>query len=299
MSEERRLNVNLKPMLKKVEFSTKKTLSTTMIYSQYRTLIKGSGLEFDGFTRFVEGSDARKIDWVASLRFNELYERSYVEERNLTIYFLIDTSGKMVFGSTEKLKCEYAAEVVASLASPIIESDNLLAFSLFSDSIVQSQKSGKGLKQFHALEKALTDPNNYGGKFDFEKALKFVMVVLQPRGILVIFSDFVGDRKPWESYFKIMCQKYEVIAVIIRDPRDFEMPPGAGQFMLEDPFSNKSMLVDTTKVAFEYKKEAQRDYKGLCDFFTKLSIDYVLLRTDKPFADPIRTFFERRRMRWK
>ena len=92
----------------------------------YRTIFRGKGLEFDRYRDFNPDEDASSIDWKASLKANTLLARQYIEERDLDFYFVVDVSNSMMFGSSDKLKAEYAAEIVAALGHLILNSnDNL------------------------------------------------------------------------------------------------------------------------------------------------------------------------------
>ena len=99
----------------------------------YKTLFRGKGLDFDGYRTYAPEDDAQNIDWKASKRSNELLVKQYIEERNLKVVFVIDVGENMVTGSTEKLKCEYVAEIVAALAHLIIISGDKIGFILYNE----------------------------------------------------------------------------------------------------------------------------------------------------------------------
>ena len=110
------LNIDLLPVLRKIPF-VKKGLLTSTTVGAYKSVFKGRGLEFAGYRPYSTTDDASLIDWKATARTGDVLVREYIEERNLNIIFLFDVSDSMLFGSTDKLKAEYAAELVASLSS--------------------------------------------------------------------------------------------------------------------------------------------------------------------------------------
>ena len=110
----KRLEINAVPLIKKMEFVLEK-LAEARLVSRYRRIFKGKGLEFLDFRAYTEQDDSKRIDWKPSVKANKLLIKEFKEERDLDVYFLVDCSSSMVFGSTKKLKNEYAAEIVAAL----------------------------------------------------------------------------------------------------------------------------------------------------------------------------------------
>jgi uncharacterized protein (DUF58 family) len=117
----------------------------------YKIIFRGKGLEFDSYRDFAPDDDASEIDWKASMRSNKLLVKQYIEERDLKIMIIVDVSDNMIFGSTEKLKCEYAAELSAALAHLIISSNDKMGFALFDEGIKNMVFPEKGTKQFEVF----------------------------------------------------------------------------------------------------------------------------------------------------
>jgi len=132
----------------------------------YRAVFRGKGLEFDSYRDFEEGSDdASLIDWKASLRANRLLAKSYIEERDLNVYFMLDVSNSMLFGSGNKLKAEYAAEMIVALSRLMVGSGDRVGLIMFSDDIVKIVQPSKSKNQFAIFTKFLSDTSLYGGGF--------------------------------------------------------------------------------------------------------------------------------------
>jgi uncharacterized protein (DUF58 family) len=111
----KKLRVDVLSLTKKIEIILK-ILVNTQIISRYRSVFKGRGLEFEDYRAYTTQDDATRIDWKASIRSNQLLVKLFREERELDVYILLDSSSSMIFGSTEKLKLEYAAELAAAFA---------------------------------------------------------------------------------------------------------------------------------------------------------------------------------------
>ena len=103
----------------------------------YKSVFRGRGLEFESYRLHGDDDDVSLIDWKASLRANEMLAKQYVEERRLNVYFLVDVSNSMLFGSSDKLKAEFTAEFVASLSHLVVGSGDNIGLVMFSDEVVK------------------------------------------------------------------------------------------------------------------------------------------------------------------
>ena len=114
----------------------------------YKLLPRGKGLEFDGYRVFSSDEDASLIDWKASARSTNLLARQYIEERNMDVVFVFDIGENMIFGSQEKLKCEYAAEMAAAFSHSLLNVNDKVGFILFNNDLVRVCYPLPGKKQF-------------------------------------------------------------------------------------------------------------------------------------------------------
>lgn len=287
--------VEVRPFIKKMQLIMQKTAEARLM-SRYRAIFKGKGLEFEDFRTYSsEEDDATRIDWKASTRANKLLIRQFKEERDLDIIILLDVSASMVFGSTKKLKSEFAAELAGALTYVIIETGDRPGLFMFSDKIVKKIPPASSRDQYYMILKAMIDPKYYGGKgCDIESAISFLMTYTSRRGVLVIISDFFGLKEGWTQGLKIASAKFDVICMMVRDVRDEILPRGVGKIMLLDPFSNKELLVDPDLIYKDYQEYAkkQRDYiKHVC---IVNNADFLELRVGDDFVKPILTLLKRR-----
>ncbi len=296
----KRLRIDVVSLLKKIEILMK-MLVNTQIISRYRSVYKGKGLEFEDYRVYTPDDDASRIDWKASARANQTLIKLFKEERNLDVYILLDTSSSMIFGSTEKLKLEYAAEVAAAFAFLVTEAGDKAGLIMFNDRVVETIPASAGKKHFHIILNSLVNPDFYGGRYDLEKAINFVLRTAKERGLVIIISDFIGLGKGWEKALRIAAVKFDVIGVMVRDPRDEVMPEGdVGQFVLQDPYSNRSMLIDPRKIGTEYMNYVRKEEEMVVKTFLESNSDIVKLSTGESFIKPIVEYFIMRRKRiWR
>jgi len=285
-----KLRISLTPTIRKIEVFTKRFITTNFIGS-YKSVFKGHGLEFGGYKLYGPGDDSRLIDWKATLRANEVLIKEFSEERQLNIFLLIDVSSSMVFGSTQKLKSEYAGELAASLCYAVLEADDAVGFALFSDKVTKVYSPVKSNRQFYLLLRELVNLKNYGGGYNLNKALEFMMSCLKSNSILIIISDFIGLGGKWQELLKVAAGKFDVIGIMVRDPRDRTLPAMNNNVLVEDPFSKKQLLICPEAIKEKYKKYVNRQENTLKDIFKNMGASFISLSTDEDFSRPILKYF--------
>ena len=293
-----KLKLDIKSLVKKLDISTK-TLTTSGLMGGYKTSFKGTGLEFEEFRRYNIGDDASLIDWRASVKSDDLLIKTFNEERSLDVFFLLDVSNSMLFGSTNKLKCQYAAEVVASMAFAVMNSDDNIGLGMFSNKMITRIYPNAGEKQYYSVLNQLVDLNLYGGEYDLGEALKFIVPFLQRSSILIIVSDFIGLKGEWKKYLKMACSKFDVIAIMIKDPRDRELPMDVGDIVISSPYSQEKITIKPEMLKEEYETYVREEEKQLEFIFENNMADFLLLTTDKPFVTPIVKLFKKRSLKFR
>jgi len=291
-----KLHVRLSPAIKQLEIVTKDIVSTKLI-GHYQSVFKGKGLEFESYRAYNPDDDAALIDWKASKRANQLLVKEFVEERNLDVFFLIDTGASMVFGSTEKLKNEYVAELVASLAYVTIEAGDAVGFALFNKGIVARSPPIMGKHQFYHMTGKILDTSYYGGITNIEEALKFIIAYLKEDTVVIMVTDFIGLEDNWETTMKIAAKKFDFITIMVRDPRDYSMPYLNRQILVQDPYSPKQLLINPVQLKGKYEDYVQKEEAQIEDKLMHAGSAFIKLTTNKPFAPSIIAFFRRRQLR--
>lgn len=261
----------------------------------WRILFRGKGLEFDGYRNFSPDDDAQEIDWKASSRTQKLLVKKYKEERDMKIMFIIDASTNMILGSTEKLKCEYSAELIAAFSSVLIGHNDRIGFLFFADKINPYIEFKSGSKHLDLFIDFLSRSENYGGQQDLNAALDFALEFLDSSVLAVIIvSDFLGADKLTEKKINLLSYKFETIALKVNDPLDFYFPNVEGEFTLEDPETHEQIIVNPRIIKSSYDKSVLGHEKFVRALFKRTAIDYLQLTTDKPFAVPLAGFIKER-----
>jgi len=294
--ERKTLHLDVIALVKKIEIIIR-ILINTQVISRYRSVFKGKGLEFEDYRTYSPGDDARMIDWKASVRSNEILIKEYEEERDLDVYFLLDVSSSMIFGSTEKLKLEYAAEFVAAFSYFVMKAGDKAGLIMFSDRINNMVPTATSDEHFHIILRSLVNIDNYGGGYDIEKSINFLIKTTKERGLMVIVSDFIGLKKGWDKTIKKASVAFDVIGVMIRDARDERLPKDIGQVVIEDPYTESNIVVDPRRIGPAFERYVKREEESIREVFLKSNADFFKLLTHESFARPLVEFFIKRRER--
>ena len=262
-----------------------------------RAFFSKKGLEFEKFREFQAGDDARMIDWIASLRTQKMLVRVYAEEQIKDIIFFVDVSSSMSYTSHSKLKNEYAAELVATLAYAMSGSGDNIGMAMFTDHLVNTVPPSAGKQQFWKIVAELKTPAYYEGNCDMGKALSELIAYTRRSCVIIIVSDFIGLKPGWEKILEILsARNYEILGMMVMDPADLEFPDAGyiGQVVMTDPFSGEQLLVDPGKVAGKYKDYNQQRLGNIEHVFRRIGSSLLVLKTNESFVPLLRKFFFRR-----
>ncbi len=268
----------------------------TMMAGQYRSVFRGSGIEFEEVREYSPGDEVKSIDWKVTARMGRPYVKLFREERELLLMLLVDVSGSGGFGTTEALKRDTAAEVAAVLAFNAIRNNDKIGAVLFTDAVERYVPPKKGASHVWRLVKELLSHSPERRGTDIGLATDFLAKVSRKRTVTFIISDFM-DRD-YIASLKRVARKHDVIAVFVSDPGDDRLPE-AGILEAEDLESGRRYLLDcsdpATREAYAARRQAWR--ARTVEDLGRAGIDTIHLSTDASVADALRAFFRRRERR--
>ncbi|MBS3077738.1 DUF58 domain-containing protein [Candidatus Pacearchaeota archaeon] len=292
MDKQRFLKADIAGAISDLQASMKEFLLKRRLY---RLLLRGKGLEFESYRTYAPDDDAGSIDWKASRRANSLLVKQYRDERNLRVVFLVDVGANMVFGSVEKLKCEYAAEVVAAFSYLITTTGDKPGFIFFSDKVNDYIKPSRGKKHFSQFTDYITETKNYGKFSNLDIGLEFALNYIgKDVESLVIVSDFLSFQESTKINLSFIAKKFETTALMIRDPLDNTLPDISGEIVVEDPKSGQQLLVNPKVAREAYEKYSSAQQESVRKACLASNIDLLEILTDKPFVPTLSSFLKSR-----
>ncbi|MFH1127671.1 MAG: DUF58 domain-containing protein [archaeon] len=288
----------MRNLMLEIDMNVRKLVSTVRFILKYKVIFRGRGIEFEGLREYSSTDDASLIDWKVSRRVSttkkveNLYIRVYEEERDLSLFVLLDTSGTMVFGTGDKLKSEYASVLAGTLIYTAIEVGDKAGMGMFSDKLHKVLLPSKASDQYYRILKELSKPTNYGGKCDLYNAIRIATAALDRKSILFIISDFIGVGYDWEDILKGAAAKFDgVLGIMLLDVRDSFIPKDLGNFRMSDPLTGSVTEVDLDRYRERYQIEAEAHEKKIESLFTQSHAGFIKCYTNESFTKPLLKWF--------
>lgn len=231
-----------KELLKKIKnIEIKATILSDNIFAgQYQSCLKGNGMEFSDIRRYAPGDDVKKIDWKVTAKQRRAYVKEFVEERELSVFLLVDISASNRF----KEKLDLITELVGSLAFSANKNGDRVGALFFSNQIERVIPLKKGKKHTLSIIENLLTISPKGDKTDIAGTLRYFGKVFKRRAVIFLISDFLDNN--YEKELKILSQRHEIIPIRIGDKKYESLPVGA-IFTLEDAETGEQIVVENYK----------------------------------------------------
>lgn len=278
--------------VRRLEVSSRR-LVRDVLAGEYGSVFKGRGVEFADVREYHFGDDVRTIDWGVTARMDAAYVRRYVEERELTVLFLIDHSASDSFGSRTRPKIQLATELSAVLALAAVRNNDRVGAALFTDRVETFIPPAKGKRHALRVIRELLAFRPAGRATNVAAALQYAIRVLPRRAVIFVVSDWLDDG--YATELEIAARTHDVIAVHVVDPRERELPD-VGLLTLRDPERGDWVTVDTSSdaVRTRFGERAAAFDAGLTSRLRRSGADVVRVRTGESYVGPLLAFFRRR-----
>ncbi|HEY4331569.1 MAG TPA: DUF58 domain-containing protein, partial [Ilumatobacteraceae bacterium] len=195
------------------------------------------------------GDDVRHIDWNVTARTDVAHVRTFLEDRELTAWLLLDRSPSMGFGPTERPKEAVLVEVATSLALVLTRGGNRVGAVLYNNSVERTIPPRNGRTQVLRLAHELLRPSARArGSTDLKGLIEAGAAMARRRSLVFVISDFISEPG-WERAMSRLTERHEVIAIRLVDPRELELP-NAGWIVVEDVETGELISVDTSDPEF-------------------------------------------------
>lgn len=267
-----------------------------LLAGHYHSVFKGSGVEFAEVREYVPGDDVRAIDWNVTARLGTPFVKRHVEERELTVLLLVDTSASGRFGSVSRLKAAVAAELAALLAASAVRNNDRVGLILFSDRVERFVPPSRDRHAVLRVLSDLLDAVPAGSRTDLVPALDRLEAVVRRRAVAFLLSDF--QAPDYGGALRRAHRRHEIVPVCITDRRERALPE-VGLLALRDLETGREVLVDTAspRVRAEHAARWARAEAARRRLFATLGIDAIEVDTAEDPVRPLLRFFRRRRAR--
>ena len=281
--------------VKQVEIRTR-GLVNDLFGGEYHSVFKGRGMAFSEVREYQPGDDIRLIDWNVTARNRAPFIKVFEEERELTVYLLVDISKSGEFGSQNQLKQEFGAEIASVLGFSAIKNNDKVGLILFSDDVEKYVVPKKGKSHVLRVVRELlyTSPKHNGTSI--KNALDYLLKVAKRKSVVFIISDFIDDEY-WSS-LKVVNRKHDLIGIRLFDPAE-QLFPNLGVLKVRDPESGSSFWIDTSSKREIEKLESKikSDFNLFQKQAKKIGFDIISVSTDGDFVEPLISLFRKRNKR--
>ncbi len=278
--------------VKKIEITARKK-AARLFSGEYHAAFKGKGMLFKEVREYYPGDDIRFIDWNTSARFGHPYSKVFEEERERTVWLMVDISQSTLIPGNNGTLRNRITEIAATLAFSALANQDKTGAILFSDKIEKVIKPAKGRQHLLYIISALLAQKPAAATTNLKPALKWMQQVAGKRAIIFLLSDMAFDLP--ESQLTMLAALHDATTIHLYDDTDATLP-GVGLLPLTNPESGEVMWVDTQAGNFA---EAWQTWLQRRQLATKQTIkrcgwDYAAYALHEDYTQTLRSFFNKR-----
>jgi uncharacterized protein (DUF58 family) len=289
--------------MRQLEIRTRRMVNDSLA-GAYHSVFKGRGMDFDEVREYSPGDEVRTIDWNVTARAGRTFIKKFTEERELTIFLLVDISASGNFGSGALSKRDLAAELASALAFSAIRNSDKVGLLLYTDRVERYLPPKKGRRHVLRVVRDILYHEPEGTGTDTVKALDVVNHVLHRRAIVFLISDFespkdeASARAELRRAMRQTNRRHDLIAVHVEDPREKDLP-NVGIVALEDAETGEIVELDTAspRVRERFKQRSLERARRLVSDFRSEGVDTLQLQTDSAYMPALQRFFKTRERR--
>jgi uncharacterized protein (DUF58 family) len=270
-----------------------------LLQGDYRSLFYGYGLDFADLREYQPEDDVRYIDWNVTARMDTPYVRQYVEDREISAWFLLDLSPSVDFGTLVRQKRAVLIDLVTTMARLLTRHGNRVGAVLYGGQVERTIPARGGrIQVLRIANDLLKQPPLARAPFtDLKPLLDAGLHSIKKRSLVFIISDFIS-APGWERTLSLLNARHEVLAIRLWDPREIELPD-VGPIIMEDAENGEQMYVDTHDKKFRqrFHAAAQEREAALEESFKRAGIAALSLSTEEDLVRAIVRFAALRKQR--
>ena len=285
-------------LLRRLEWTVLRRLDG-LLQGDYRTLLRGTGMDLADLREYQHHDDVRHIDWNVTARLQQPHVRVFTEDREMSAWFLLDLSPSMDFGSGNQRKRQLSTEFVAVLARLLTRHGNRVGAMLYGSGVdaVIPARGGRHhvLQLLHTLQ---TRPDAaQAGPTKLHELLESAVRQVRRRSTVFVVSDFISETG-WEKPLGMLAQRHEVVAVRLLDAMELQLPD-LGLIPITDAETGEQLLVDTSDKGFRqrFARIAAQREADLRQSLTCAGVDTLELSTDGELVEALMRFTDLRKRR--
>jgi uncharacterized protein (DUF58 family) len=266
-----------------------------LLQGDHRSPSRGDGLDLADLREYQFHDDVRRIDWNATARMGTPYVRDYLEDREISVWFLLDMSPSMRFEGVSVSKHAVLVEFTTLMCRLLLGRGNRAGAMIFSGRIDRRVPANGGRRQLLHILNEVTNHRPSPGSTDLRQVLKEAASVIRRRSLVFVVSDFISTPG-WEETLTPLAMRHDVVAVRLTDPLETRMPD-LGFLTFQDAETGEQLFVDTHGRNFRARFAAAADERdeALRRAFERSGVDVLELATEDDVMDALMRFAEMRK----
>ncbi|MFC4873744.1 DUF58 domain-containing protein [Negadavirga shengliensis] len=278
--------------LRKYEIMLRK-VANNHLQGDYQSIFKGAGLEFDDLRPYQYGDDIRTIEWKVSAKGHGTFVKTFKEDKDQSVYFLLDISASQDIGNKERKKIDVGKEIAGVLALAATYEGSQVGLISYSNEKEKIILPGKGIRQAVKIIKGIFNHTNKSLKTDLKGMFTFCLNLIKKRSIVIVISDFIDEE--YEKPFKALADKHDLVAIQITDPIESALP-SLGIVPIYDKEEGKITWVNTAFGGFSRKISStfNLERNNLANLCKKNQINYLQIDTRQDIVLPLMELFKTR-----
>ena len=278
--------------LRRYEIEIRKAI-TSQMQGNFHSVFKGSGIEFDDVRAYQYGDDIRTIDWNVTAKGHGTFVKTFREEKEQTVFFMLDLSGSQEIGTPGRQKIDIGKEICGVLALSAVKESSQVGIIGFTDQRELYIKPSKGLKHVYQIITRLFSFQTISRSTDLNKALAFTLNLVKRRSVIILISDFI-DNDYWNN-LKALSKKHDLVIIHLFDNRESKLP-SLGIIPLYDKETGKTHWINTSSRAFRQKlvNTFGNNQLELQQFCKKHQVNYLSINTRENYVPLLIRLFKLR-----
>lgn len=283
----------MKDLLKKLrryEIQIRKAINSQM-QGDFHSVFKGTGLEFDDVRPYQYGDDVRTIHWNVSAKGHGTFVKTYREEKEQTVFFILDVSASEDIGSPGKTKADIGKEICGVLTLSAVKESSHVGLICFSDVREKFIKPIKGHSQAYEIISTLANLKPKSLKTNLSKAISFALNAIRRRSVVILISDFIDEG--YTDNLRALAKRHDLVVIHISDKRETRLPK-LGIIPVVDKESQRTLWINTSFGDFRPKISKRHDLRKdeLQKFSRKHEVNFISLDTDEDYVPKLLRLFK-------
>ena len=278
--------------LRRYQIQIRKLIHHRM-HGDFHSIFKGSGLEFEDVRSYQYGDDVRAIDWNVTAKGHGTYIKTFKEEKEQNIMFILDVSASQEIGKHKNQKIDIAKEICGVLSLSASKENSNVGLVCYSNQKEIYIKPEKGTPHVYNIIHRLFKLKPVSSQTNLDSCLRYVLGLLKKKSMIILISHFI--YKHYERHLVALARKHDLVVIHLSDSREISFPR-LGIIPIYDKESKKTFWVNSSSSEFRRKRNNnflnnKSKLEGICK---KNSANYLWINTHEEYLDKLVELFRLR-----